>query len=377
MPDDILEKYIVQHIEAYPESVIRFSWHGGEPTLLGIGYFQKIVAMQKKHKPPKKQILNGIQTNGTLLTEEWGRFLAKEKFSVGLSIDGPNELHDRYRLTKDGGPTHKLSMQGYSLLRRQGINPDILCVVNAHNVQYPINVYRFFKGIGAQYIGFLPLVEPCPEEEKGVSRDSVPPEAFGQFLCAIFDEWKNHDIGRVRVQIFEETAKTALNQEHELCIFRKICGDVPVIEHNGDFFSCDHFVDADHHLGNIKNRPLADLLESRKQIAFGQGKLDGLPRYCRECDVLPMCNGECPKNRFTSTPTGEGGLNYLCRGYKLFFKHSQPFVEELANLWRRQNLEQRAPYKSTGTNPNRIKIGRNDPCPCGSGKKYKRCCLGK
>jgi uncharacterized protein len=377
MPHDILEKYIIQHIQAYPESVIRFSWHGGEPTLLGTDYFEKIVAMQRKHKPPNKQILNGIQTNGTLLTEEWGRFLAKENFSVGLSIDGPQEMHDRYRLTRAGGPTHEKCMQGYSLLSKYGITPDILCVVNVHNVQHPIDVYRFFKGLGAQYIGFLPLVEPQQKEEKGVSRDSVPAEDFGEFLCAIFDEWQDQDIGSVRVQIFEETAKTALDQEHELCIFRKVCGDVPVIEHNGDFFSCDHFVDANHHLGNINDRPLIDLLESKKQIAFGQSKSDSLPRYCRDCDVLPMCNGECPKNRFILTPTGEAGLNYLCGGYKLFFKHAQPFVEELANLWRRQNLEQQVPHKVTRTKPNRNKIGRNDPCPCGSGRKYKKCCLGK
>jgi uncharacterized protein len=377
MPDDILEKYIVQHMIAYPESIIRFSWHGGEPTLLGIGYFQKIVAMQKKHKPPRRKILNGIQTNGTLLTEEWGRFLAKENFSVGLSVDGPKEMHDRYRLTKDGGFTHEKSMRGYSLLRQQGITPDILCVVNAHNVQYPTEVYRFFKELGAQYIGFLPLVEPQPKAEKGVSRESVPAEAFGKFLCVIFDEWQNHDIGSVKVQIFEETAKTALDQEHELCIFRDICGDVPVLEHNGDFFSCDHFIDAVHHLGNIRNRPLVDLLQSRKQIAFGQNKSAGLPRYCRDCEVLPMCHGECPKNRFVLTPTGEAGLNYLCAGYKIFFEHSRPFVEELANLWRRQNLEQQAPDKVTRTKPVRIKIGRNDPCPCGSGKKYKKCCLKK
>jgi uncharacterized protein len=381
MPDDVLEEYIVQHIKSYPESVIRFSWHGGEPTILGIKYFQKIVAIQKKHKPTKKQILNGIQTNGTLLTKEWCRFLANERFSIGLSMDGPKEIHDRYRLTRDGGPTYEQSMQGYSLLREQGITPDILCVVNAYNVQYPKKVYGFFKEIGAKYIGFLPLVEPRQRAEKNVSRNSVPAEAFGDFLCIIFDEWQDQDIGRLRVQIFEEAAKTALEQEHELCIFREICGDVPVIEHNGDFFSCDHFVDAGHHLGNINNTTLFDLLESPEQIAFGQSKYKALPRYCLDCEVLAMCNGECPKNRFILTPTGEEGLNYLCAGYKKFFYHCRPFVNELANLWRRQSYEQRlTPLESGATLSStkaHTKVGRNTLCPCGSGKKYKKCCLGK
>jgi uncharacterized protein len=381
MPDDILEKYIVQHIKAYPESVIRFSWHGGEPTMLGVDYFKKIVTIQKKYKHPKKQILNGIQTNGTLLTEEWCNFLAKERFSIGLSMDGPQELHDIHRLTRGGDPTHEKSMYGYSLLRKHGITPDILCVVNSENVQYPTEVYRFFKEIGVHYIGFLPLVEPRPEKAEGVSRDSVPAEAFGKFMCTVFDEWQSRDIGKVRVQIFEEAAKTAFEEEHELCIFRKICGDVPVIEHNGDFFSCDHFVDEDHHIGNINDASLADLLESSEQMAFGHNKLYQLPRYCLDCEVLPMCNGECPKNRFIHTPDGNEGLNYLCTGYKLFFRHCQPFVKELENLWQQQKPEQHVQDMRKRTKPIRphvhTKIGRNDPCPCGSGKKYKKCCLGK
>ncbi len=377
MPDDVLEEYIAQHIKASSDSVIRFSWHGGEPTLLGPDYFRKIVAMQKKYRPAEKQILNGIQTNGTLLTEEWCRFLAEEKFSVGLSMDGPQEIHDKYRLAKDGAPTHEQTLRGYRLLRQQGITPDILCVVNAHNVQHPTKVYRFFKQIGARYIGFLPLVELQPGTEEVVTRDSVPGEGFGRFLCTIFDEWKSQDVGKVKVQIFEEAANTALDQEHELCIFRETCGDVPVIEHNGDFFSCDHFVDAEHLLGNIKNKPLIELLESPDQIAFGQAKIDRLPRYCQDCEVLPMCNGECPKNRFILTPDGEEGLNYLCEGYRLFFNHCRAFFEEVGNLWRRQTLEQKRSKTGAGTIPARTKIGRNQPCPCGSGKKYKKCCMGK
>ena len=337
MSDETLEDYIVQHVDASPEAVIRFSWHGGEPTLLGLNFFRKIVALQRKYRPPNKSIVNGIQTNGTLLTEEWCRFFAREGFAVGISIDGPPEMHDLYRVTKDQKPTHEQTMRGYELLQEHGVYTDILCVVNAHNVQFPLQVYRFFKQLNAQYITFLPLVEP--DNKGGVSHNSVPAEAWGKFLCTIFDEWIDRDIGRIKVQIFEEATRTAFKQEHSLCIFRPTCGDIPVVEHNGDFYSCDHFVDVDHHLGNIRETPLVELLESPEQRAFGRAKLETLPRYCQECDVRAMCNGECPKNRFIMAPDGETGLNYLCAGYRRFFAHCQPFVSEVAALWRRQNPE--------------------------------------
>ena len=338
MPHEILEEYIVQHIDASPERVIRFSWHGGEPTVLGLDYFRNIVALQRKHLLPDRRIVNGIQTNGTLLDEDWCRFFATEGFAVGLSLDGPQEMHDRYRVTKDQEPTHEQAMRGYELLQKHGVYTDILCVVNAYNVRFPLQVYRFFKQIDAKYISFLPMVEPQPDSG-GVSHISVPAEAWGRFLCAIFDEWREQDIGRVKVQIFEEATRTAFNQEHSLCIFRPTCGDIPVIEHNGDFYSCDHYVDVEHRLGNIKETSLVELLESPVQRAFGEAKLEALPRYCRECEVRTMCNGECPKNRFIMTPDGEPGLNYLCSGYKRFFTHCQPFVSEVAALWKRQNPE--------------------------------------
>jgi uncharacterized protein len=377
MPDHILEAYIIQHIAASPGSVINFSWHGGEPTILGLEYFRKIVALQRKHQPPNRRITNGIQTNGTLLDEDWCRFLAAEGFAVGLSLDGPQEMHDRYRITKSRNPTHKQAMQGYKLLRQHQIPCDILCVVHAQNVQHPAEVYRFFKQIKAQYVEFLPLVEPQPDEEGGVSHRTVPAEALGNFLCMIFDEWMHQDIGRVKVQIFEEAARTAFGQEHALCIFRRTCGDVPVIEHNGDFFSCDHFVDAQHRLGNIQETPLVDFLESPAQRAFGQAKLDTLPRYCEGCKVRDMCHGGCPKDRILRTPDGELGLNYLCAGFKRFFTHCQPFVAELSALWRRQSLERQRPPVQPKRAQASTETGRNDPCPCGSGKKYKKCCLGK
>ncbi|MDF1592740.1 MAG: anaerobic sulfatase maturase [Desulfobacterales bacterium] len=377
MPDDILEAYIAQHIEAFPGPVINFSWHGGEPTLLGLDYFRKIVDLQRKYLPTNRRITNGMQTNGTLLNEDWCRFLATEDFSVGLSLDGPAELHDQFRITRGQKPTHHLALRGYERLQQHRISCDILCVVNAVNVQHPLRVYRFFKQIKATYIGFLPLVEPGSDDRAGVSTRTVPAEAWGNFLCTIFDEWKRLDIGRVKVQIFEETARTAFGREHALCIFRKTCGDIPVVEHNGDFFSCDHYVVLEHRLGNIMETPLAELLESSRQKAFGRAKLDLLPLYCRECTVREMCHGGCPKDRILGTPAGEAGLNYLCSGYKRFFNHCRPFIAELAAQWRRQNLSQPLPPGTIQPVPASPKTGRNDPCPCGSGRKYKKCCLPK
>jgi len=377
MSDEILEEYIVQHFDASPDPVIRFSWHGGEPTVLGLDYFRKIVALRRKHQPANRRIANGMQTNGILLDDDWCRFLAAEGFAVGLSLDGPQEMHDQYRVTKDKKPTHEQTMRGYKLLQQHRVYTDILCVVNAQNVQHPTEVYRFFKQINAQYISFLPLVEPQADAEGGVSHHTVPAEAWGVFLCTIFDEWRDQDIGRIKVQIFEEATRTAFNQEHSLCIFRPTCGDIPVVEHNGDFYSCDHFVDVEHCLGNIQDTPLVELLESPAQRAFGNAKLETLPRYCQECKARAMCNGECPKNRFLQTPDGEEGLNYLCAGYKRFFAHCQPFVSEVAAQWPRQNLDRQMPPEQTANARTSLKPGRNDPCPCGSGLKYKKCCLGK
>jgi len=369
MNDEVLEEYVVQQIEATTDPVIFFSWHGGEPTLFGLDSFRTIVHFQRKHKPPDKEIVNGIQTNGTLLNEAWCEFFAAEHFIVGISIDGPEEIHNRYRLTKDKRPTFKQTIRGYDLLQKYRVHTEILCVVNDCNVKDPLAVYHFFKQLNARYITFLPLVEQHPDFEIGVTPETVPACAFGDFLCTIFDEWESRDIGKIKIQIIEEATRTAFNQEHTLCIFKKRCGGVPVVEHNGDFYSCDHFVDPDHLLGNIRDRSLAEFLDSPEQKAFGQAKLDTLPRYCRHCEVLDMCNGECPKNRFIRTPDGEAGLNYLCEGYKKFFTHCQPFVNEVAAQWQRQLDEQQRSVQQP--NP----VGRNDPCPCGSGKKYKNCCM--
>ena len=333
MSDDILEKYIKQHIEASSEETVFFSWHGGEPLLAGIDFYRKAVSIQQKYLPPGRYALNGIQTNGTLLNDEWCRFLKSENFIIGISIDGPPDLHNKHRITQAGDPTSERVLKGYELLNKYKITYEILCVVNSDNSLHPLEVYNYFRQLGAVYISFLPLVERDVSKAAGVSNSSVKPDEFGRFLSVIFDEWINHDIGKIKIQIFEEALRPAFNQEHTLCIFKVDCGGVPVIEHNGDFYACDHYVDKEHLAGNINDVPLSRLLGSDSQKAFGKAKSNTMPRYCLECDVLEMCNGECPKNRFITTPEGEPGLNYLCAGYKVFFNHCKPFVEVLRQIW--------------------------------------------
>jgi uncharacterized protein len=338
MTDYILEKYIIQHIEASTEDIIGFSWHGGEPLLAGIDFYRKALRLQSAHKPAGKTIVNGIQTNGTLINEEWCRFIAQEGFIIGISIDGPPEFHNIYRRTKNDSKTWHLVDSGYQLLKRHGVTPEILCVVNAENVKQPLVIYNFLKQMEAKYITFLPLVVPDSGSSTGVSTDSVPSEAFGHFLSEIFDTWLENDIGKIKIQIFEEAARTAFDQEHTLCIFKINCGGVPVVEHNGDFYSCDHYVNKDYLLGNIMDHSVTYFLESERQNEFGRAKSVKLPKYCLECEVRSMCNGECPKNRFILTPDGEPDLNYLCKGYKYFFNHCRPFIEAIAAVWKNSDL---------------------------------------
>jgi uncharacterized protein len=367
MSNDLLERYIVQHIRASSGPVVTFSWHGGEPTILGLDYFRNIVSLQRRHCPPRYQISNGIQTNGILIDEEWCRFLALERFGVGLSLDGPQEMHDRYRVTRAGRATQKEATRAFRLLRRHGVPVDILCAVHDQNVRHPSRVYRFFRELGASYLGFLPVVKPVPAAPAAVSPQTVPAESYGEFLCTIFDEWRRHDLGRITVQAIEEASRPMRGLEHSLCIFRETCGNIPVIEHNGDFYSCDHFVDETHRLGNIRVTPLVDLLASPEQRAFGDAKRECLPQYCRACDFLPLCNGGCPKDRFLRTPDGQNGLNYLCAGFRKFFAHAFPHLAML-NAPRIMPPGTAPTLKSAGP-------GRNDPCTCGSGRKYKKCCL--
>jgi uncharacterized protein len=333
MPLALLERYIRQHLEAASGGDVLFSWHGGEPTLAGIGFYRRVVELQEKYRGPGLKVTNGIQTNGTLLDQKWCEFLRQASFIVGVSMDGPAHLHDHFRLSKDGKPTHSRVMHGYAMLMRYGIPVEVLCVVNAVNVDYPLEIYRYFRETGARYLTFLPLVERVKGDAGEVSQRSVPARKFGEFLCRVFDEWKAQDIGAIKVQIFEEALRTAFRQDHTLCIFKRRCGGVPVVERNGDVYSCDHYVDPGHRIGNIGLHNLVDMLDHPKQAAFGAAKEVTLPRYCLECEVRGMCNGECPRNRFIPAPDGEPGLNYLCQGYRLFFNHCKPMVDAVAAQW--------------------------------------------
>ena len=338
MPDDLLEQYIRRHIQASPSDLIRFAWHGGEPSLLGADFFTKALEYQKRYRPKNRKIVNGIQTNGVLVDDKWAAFFRRNGFSVGISLDGPEEFHDSHRRDKSGAPTHERVLRGFRLLKEHDVQTDVLCVVNSQNVRFPEKIYRYFKRIGASRISFLPLVEPNPGGPEAVTPDSVLARAFGEFLCIIFDEWKRHDVGRVKIEIFEEAARIAFGLEPSVCVFRKTCGDVPVVERNGDVYSCDHFVRPEYLLGNIRGTGLAGLLDSPAQVSFGRAKQDSLPDACRQCEVLASCNGGCVKDRFVTGPDGERGLNYLCPAYKMFFFTLSTFCQRTGGLEPGQDL---------------------------------------
>ncbi len=391
LPWDLLESYIRQYIEAQPMPAVSFAWQGGEPTLLGVDYFRRVVELEKKHAGGKR-IENGFQTNGILLDDAWCEFLAENRFLVGLSIDGPCKFHDKYRLYKGGRATFGDVMRGLELLKKHAVEFNTLTVVQRHNSYHPLEVYNFLKDAGSGFMQFIPIVErigehPAPDglvllrpdssDAARVSEWSVEPMQFGKFLGAIFDEWVHKDVGKYYVQLFDVALEAWLGMEPSLCVFRRTCGDAMVIEHNGDIYSCDHYVYPENRLGNIMESPLLSIVESARQRKFGQDKLDALPRYCRECDVRFACNGECPKHRFTSTPEGERGLNYLCAGYKHFFRHIDPCMRFMAAELREERPPanvmawiQEQDMRASG----KRRVGRNDPCPCGSGGKFKRCC---
>ena len=349
MTSEVMEAYIIQYIGSQETPEVTFAWQGGEPTLLGLEYFQNIVELQKKHSGGRK-INNTLQTNGTLLTDDWCRFFHEQNFLIGLSIDGPRRLHDTYRLDKGQKPTFDRVMFGLALLKKHKVEFNTLTVVSATNAKHPVEVYNFLKEMGSGYIQFIPLVERLPAEgaatggldyaeppEPGqkaspVTRWSVPSEAFGDFLIAIYDEWIKRDVGKVYVQMFDVSLGIWSGHGPGLCLFLKDCGEGLALEHNGDLYSCDHFVYPKYKLGNIMNESLGALVNSDRQKAFGQAKSDTLPKYCLECEVRFACNGECPKHRFTTTPDGEEGLNYLCAGYKKFFNHVDPTMKKMAEL---------------------------------------------
>jgi uncharacterized protein len=371
MTDDLLDTYIRQLLESQDSPEVTIAWQGGEPTLMGVDFFRRSLELVEHHRRPGQVVQHTIQTNGTLLTDEWGELLARHDFLVGISIDGPRELHDTYRVDKRGNPTFDKVIRGLDLLKKHGVEFNVLCTVNAANQHHPRDVYRFFRDdLGARFIQLIPIVERDNDtgfqEGDSVTDRSVDPEAWGRFLIAVFDEWVVRDVGSVFVQTFDSALASWLGVAGAVCIFRETCGDAVALEHNGDLYSCDHFVEPGHLIGNITQTHMVELLASPQQRAFGEAKRDTLPRYCLECEVRFACHGECPKNRFTLTPDGEPGLNYLCAGYLAFFTHIDGLMRAMAELLRRGRPADEVMTMLAA-------VGRNDPCPCGSGRKAKHC----
>lgn len=360
MDNATLEAFVKSYIESQDGEEIVFSWQGGEPTLLGLDYFRNVVALQKKHQPKGVRIENDLQTNGILLNDEWCAFLKEHNFLVGLSIDGPRELHDKYRRTRSDKPTFDLVMRAVDKLKKYGVKFNALVTVNRYNAKYPLEVYRFLtQELGVTYIQFSPVVEAnnfqttapqfwneqmipvkgselaSPGHPMSVVTDwSVDPEDWGAFLISTFEEWVNNDLGRVLVNLFETAVAQVMGKPSQLCVTAEFCGKGLAIEHNGDVFSCDHYVYPEYKLANIKEYSLSDMVLSTRQFAFGMAKRDSLPQYCMQCPYLSYCWGECPKNRLVKTSEGEVGLNYLCSGIKAFFDYSLPMLVGLAQILR-------------------------------------------
>lgn len=357
MADDLLEIYIRQLLEAHHTPEVGINWQGGEPTLMGLDFFRRSVALAEKYKKPDQSLIYTIQTNGVLLDDAWCAFFKENGFLVGLSVDGPKTMHDAYRVNKGGRGSFDQVMRGFACLNTHGVEFNILCTVHAANGDHPLEVYRFFRDdLQARHIQFIPIVERAAAEDlpaanKGwggrkntgrklytqagssVTERSIKAEQFGRFLNAIFDEWVHLDVGKVFVQTFDVALGSWLGQ-HNLCVVSPTCGNSLALEHNGDLYSCDHFVEPEHLLGNIRDKSMAEMVASERQRKFGCAKFDTLPQYCRKCDVLFACYGDCPRNRFINTPDGEPGLNYLCAGYKLFYHHIDGPMKAMAKLVR-------------------------------------------
>ena len=348
MSADVLESFIRQKLETSANPTESFTWQGGEPTLLDVDYYRKILAIQQKYVNGKK-VKNTFQTNGILLNDEWCQLFAENDFLIGISIDGPEEIHDHYRIDKGGQPTFFSVLQGVELLKKHGVSFNTLTVVNDYNSDRPRQVYEFLKDIGSQFQQYIPIVERkrinsnddrlelvLPDTDQARITDwSVKPEQYGKFLIDIFDIWVRNDVGNIFIQLFDVALEVWSGLPASLCIFNKTCGRVPALEHNGDLYSCDHFVFPEFRLGNILEQPLPTLVDSNQQIKFGNDKQNRLPEYCQRCDVKFICQGGCPKNRFMNAPSGETGLNYLCQAYKTFFKHIDPSMKFMTSELRR------------------------------------------
>lgn len=339
MSDEMLEQFTREYIEAQTMNQVLFTWHGGEPLLRSIDFYRKALSLQQKYAGGRC-IDNVIQTNGTLLTDEWCEFFAQNHWLVGISIDGPQPYHDHYRLTAAGKPSWQKVMQGIKLLKKHGVEWNAMAVVNAYNVNHPLEFYRFFKENGCQFLQFTPIVERQTRHEDGrtlasladkneipLSEASVTPEQWGYFLCAIFDEWVRKDVGKIFVEIFDCTLANWMGISPGICAYSKECGHAGVMEHNGDVYSCDHFVFPEYKLGNIRDHSLIDMLYGEQQQEFSRLKHSSLPRQCKECDMEFACHGECPKNRFMKDKYGDSGLNYLCPGYYHYYQHVAPYMD--------------------------------------------------
>ena len=362
MDDALLEKFIHDYIGAQTTQEVLFTWHGGEPLMRPLQFYKKAVALQRKYAAGRR-IDNCLQTNGTLLTEEWCRFFKEQGWLVGVSVDGTQEMHDAYRKAKGGGPSHHKVMQGIRLLQKHGVEWNALAVVNDLNAGHPKEFYRFFKEIGCRFIQFTPIVErllphadgrqlAAVEEEGtgGMMPFSVSPEQWGDFLIGIFDEWVKEDVGEYFVQLFDATLANWMGVQPGICTLARTCGHAGAIEWNGDVFACDHFVFPQYRLGNLREKSLVEMMYSPQQREFGRAKQTALPRQCRECRWLFACNGECPKNRFARTADGEKGLNFLCSGYRRFFEHVAPYMDWM----KRELMANRSPAGI-------VDLLRNDP----------------
>lgn len=350
MSDELLEKFIREYIGSQTMHEVLFTWHGGETLMRPLSFYRKVVELQRQYAGGHA-IDNCIQTNGTLLTDEWCEFFKENNWLVGISIDGPQEFHDEYRKNRSGRPSFAKVMQGIRLLNKHGVEWNAMAVVNDYNADYPLEFYHFFKEIGCRYIQFAPIVERLSKHEDGrylatplqpgeqLADFSVSPEQWGNFLCTLFDEWVRNDVGQIFIQLFDSTLANWVGEQPGICSMAKTCGHAGVMEFNGDVYACDHYVFPEFKLGNIYQQTLVEMMYSERQMEFGQMKQKSLPSQCRACEFLFACNGECPKNRFATTASGEPGLNYLCKGYHRFFKHVAPYMDYM----KKELLAERAP----------------------------------
>jgi uncharacterized protein len=373
MSDEVLETLVRQYIAASAEPEVLFVWHGGEPTLAGLDFYRRAIELQEKYLPAGWSCRNNLQTNGILLDDEWCSFLADNSFDVGISIDGTQWVHDKYRKDHRGLGTYEITVKSIRRLQSHGIQPDLLCTVTSESARDPLSIYRALRSYNTGWIQFIPIIRRNQGGE--ITQESVTPEDYGRFLCAVFNEWIHHDIARLNVQFFAEMSLVWAGGNPSVCWMAPVCGRVLVVEHDGGVYSCDHFVDTEHLIGNIRNAELIELVESSTQRRFGEDKTNFLPRQCQSCSWLDVCNGGCPKDRFALSVDGEPGLNYLCPGLQRFFSYAEKPLKQLINLRKRgispeiimSELRDEAQKRWQG-------IGRNEPCPCGSGLKAKNCC---